>query len=106
MNPAIRSLFSMKGTTLVGLVAISTTLPTVTPRTGLAETPAKPACVISYIGHETTDDKTRVILHANTTIDYRGGSLRGNQVVLDLANVQVSLPSTRWRWARPRSIAW
>ena len=83
----------MKSSTLVGLLCFSIALPTVMPRTGRAAEAAKPACVINFIGHEVSAAKTRVILHANTAIDYRGGTLRGNQVVLDLANVEVSLPS-------------
>jgi hypothetical protein len=48
--------------------------------------------VINFIGHETDNLLTRVILHADAPIDYRGGLLRGTQVVLDLANVVISLP--------------
>ena len=91
---SIRSLKTSTVAGFVGIMSLSFALPTVTPRTGSAEEAVRPACVINYIGHETTPERTRVILHANTTIDYRGGSLRGNQVVLDLANTQVSLPST------------
>ncbi|HZI93003.1 MAG TPA: pilus assembly protein N-terminal domain-containing protein, partial [Patescibacteria group bacterium] len=90
-TPAIRNL---KSSTMAGLLVLSVALPTVTPRTGRAAEAPKPACVINFIGHEMSAEKTRVILHANTAIDYRGGTLRGNQVVLDLANVEVALPST------------
>jgi hypothetical protein len=84
---------SLRGSSLVGLAAISLALPPVTPRDGSAEEAPKPVCIINYIGHETTGEKTRVILHANLPIDYRGGSLRGSQLVLDIANVEISLPS-------------
>ncbi|HET6372459.1 MAG TPA: type II and III secretion system protein family protein, partial [Candidatus Polarisedimenticolia bacterium] len=42
-------------------------------------------------GHETSPEMTRVILHGTGPIDYRGGALRGDQVILDLANVESSL---------------
>jgi len=79
--------------TLIAAVALAT--PSVIPSTGLAagnETDS-PACVINFIGHETSDDMTRVILHANTPIDYRGGFLHGDQVILNLANTEISLPT-------------
>ncbi len=57
-------------------------------------TPAiETSCVINFIGHETTQERTRVILHATSPIDYRGGSLQGDQVILDLANVRATLPT-------------
>jgi hypothetical protein len=58
------------------------------------ETPAPPAAerIISSISHETTSDSTRVILRADGPIDYRGGRLKGDQIILDLANVRTSLP--------------
>lgn len=51
------------------------------------------ACVINYVGHETDDERTRVILRASAPIDYRGGRLRGDQIIIDLANVEVALES-------------
>ncbi|MFQ5700805.1 MAG: hypothetical protein ACE5HU_03060 [Acidobacteriota bacterium] len=51
------------------------------------------ACVIQSIDVEIDADRTRVILHATAPIDYRGGTLYGDQVILDLANVEVALGS-------------
>jgi len=65
------------------------------PYAGPGEPPATqqhPQRVISFIGHETTTEMTRVILHADGPIDYRGGMLKGDQVILDLANTRTSLP--------------
>lgn len=50
-------------------------------------------CVINYIGHEVDVERTRVIIRATKPIDYRGGRLFGDQVILDIAEVEVSLPS-------------
>ena len=58
---------SLRCSTLAGLLVLSVVLPPITPRTGRAEEAAKPACVINFIGHVTTDEMTRVILHADTT---------------------------------------
>src|SRR5688572_20653799 len=65
------------------------------PYAGPGEPPATQQSlqrVISFIGHETTPEMTRVILHADGPIDYRGGMLKGDQVILDLANTRTSLP--------------
>lgn len=76
---------------VAGLLALSITLLAHVDRA--QATPGRPApSVISFIGHETDREMTRVILHADAPIDYRGGMLRGTQVVLDLANVRISLP--------------
>ncbi|MGH9866549.1 MAG: hypothetical protein ACREAA_00085 [Candidatus Polarisedimenticolia bacterium] len=48
--------------------------------------------ILSSIAHETTPEMTRVILRADGPIDYRGGHLKGDQIILDLANVRTSLP--------------
>ncbi len=80
---------------LTTIAAVALATPSVLPSTGMAagnETDS-PACVINFIGHETSDQMTRVILHANAPIDYRGGFLHGDQVILNLANTEISLPT-------------
>ncbi|HKY32829.1 MAG TPA: type II and III secretion system protein family protein [Candidatus Polarisedimenticolia bacterium] len=74
----------------VSLVAllVAPALPAKTGPSG-AESPER---VINFIGHEVSGGATRVILHADGPIDYRGGILNGDQVILDLANVRTSLP--------------
>jgi len=49
--------------------------------------------VIHHISHETDLEKTRVILRGSAPIDYRGGRLMGDQVILDLANVEFAVGS-------------
>jgi hypothetical protein len=49
--------------------------------------------VIQEVAHETDEARTRVILRASSPIDYRGGLLHGDQVIIDLANAESSLPS-------------
>jgi len=87
---------SMKCSALAALLVMLLSVPPVGPRDLFAETSTdQPAVsVINFIGHETTKEKTRVIFHANAPIDYRGGLLRKDQVILDLANVTTSLPTT------------
>lgn len=55
-----------------------------------SDKPVKKA-VISFIGHEVNEERTRVILRADAPIDYRGGRLHGDQVIIDLANVEIAL---------------
>ena len=50
-------------------------------------------CVIVSVDFETDQQRTRVILRASSPIDYRGGTLYGDQVILDLANIEIALPS-------------
>jgi len=65
------------------------------PRGVYASEPARPApvTIIEFIGQEIDVEKTRVILRATSPIDYRGGRLYGDQVILDIANVELSLPN-------------
>lgn len=80
----------MRYPAVAGLLALSISLAHAGRAEAKLERPAP--SVISFIGHETDREMTRVILHADSPIDYRGGMLRGTQVVLDLANVRISLP--------------
>ena len=85
MSHPKRAIRTMKFLTLGVMVA-----------TALAMQPAsgevsESGCTISFIGHEVTEEMTRVILHASGPIDYRGGSLHGDQVILDLANASTTL---------------
>ncbi len=85
MSRPKRAIRTMKFLTLGVMVA-----------TALAMQPAsgevsESGCAISFIGHEVTEEMTRVILHASGPIDYRGGSLHGDQVILDLANASTTL---------------
>ena len=45
------------------------------------------------VSHESDANRTRVTIHATGPIDYRGGRLHGNQVILDIANIEMTLPS-------------
>ncbi len=58
-----------------------------------AQAAAQGPSIINFIGHEASVQGTRVIFHASGPIDYRGGSLRSGQVIIDLANVGTALPS-------------
>jgi hypothetical protein len=51
------------------------------------------ACTLVEVSHQTDESRTRVILRATAPIDYRGGRLHGDQVILDLANMETSLGS-------------
>src|SRR5262245_13459597 len=85
--------FPMTRPTLVVLLASALALPMAIGGSAQAGEPSKTAgpSVINFIGHETSADKTRVILHASGPIDYRGGLLQRSPVILDLANVEASL---------------
>lgn len=67
----------------------------ISPRPGLSQpaTPPGPS-TISSIVHEVRDDRTRVIMKGSHPIDYRGGVLMGEQVILDLANVTMAIDRT------------
>jgi len=56
------------------------------------EAPSGPALLVEVV-QQTDADRTRVIIRATGPIDYRRGRLHGDQVILDLANLEVSLPS-------------
>ncbi len=63
------------------------------PGAAIAAAPVAEPCRIEMITHETREDRTRVIIRASAPIAYRGGRLIGDQIVLDLANVEWALPS-------------
>ena len=56
------------------------------------EPPAEPSALVA-VSHESDANRTRVTIHATGPIDYRGGRLHGNQVIIDLANIEMTLPS-------------
>ena len=64
-------------------------------RVGLSQPAVTPGpSTISSIVHEVRDDRTRVIMKGSHPIDYRGGILMGEQVILDLANVTMAIDRT------------
>lgn len=56
------------------------------------EPPSGPASLIEVV-QETDATRTRVTIRATGPIDYRKGILHGDQVILDLANIEMALPS-------------
>src|SRR5262245_27210730 len=54
--------------------------------------PTTPPAIVE-VTQETDISRTRVIIRATGPIDYRGGRLHGDQVIIDLVNVEVRLPS-------------
>ena len=86
----------LRHTSLAMAFTLPMTLAPVLANIGNAQTPKsqRAPSVISSIEHQVDNEITRVILHADTPIDYRGGALHGSQVVLDLCNVKLSLPGT------------
>lgn len=56
------------------------------------EPPSGPASLIEVV-QETDAARTRVTIRATGPIDYRKGILHGDQVIIDLANIEMALPS-------------
>jgi hypothetical protein len=63
-----------------------------TGRAAWADAPDGSAALVEVV-QETDVSRTRVTIRATGPIDYRGGRLHGNQVILDLANLEMTLPS-------------
>ncbi len=62
-------------------------------RQAAAVEPTSGHAALIEVVHETDAGKTRVIIRATAPIDYRRGRLHGDQVILDLANLEMTLPS-------------
>ncbi len=86
---------------IAALLLLASLMVTISPRRAdSAPAPASsPApvpgpSIISSIDHELRDDRTRIVIKGNRPIDYRGGVLMGEQVILDLANVTMAIDRT------------